>query len=921
MNAPDHLQEDIRYLGRVLGHVIAEQEGQEVFDLVEGARQTAFEIARGEVGMDALVEMFRNIDPRRTTPVIRAFSHFALMTNLAEDLHDESRRERALDAGEPAPDSTLAATWVKLEEARVTAEEVAGTLGRALVAPVLTAHPTETRRRTVFDVQQKISELMAERHRLIEAPENARTVSRLAELDRQVHRRMTILWQTALIRISRPRIEDEIEVGLRYYKLSLLAEMPAINKDVSEVIARSYGAEHAVPAILRPGSWIGGDHDGNPFVTADTLRYATTRASATALKYYARQLQALEHELSLSDRLSGVTVELADLAARGRNDVPSREDESYRRAVHGMRGRMLATTATLIEPAAVEGTWHQEFEPYGSAEEFAADLAVIDESLRFSQDGIIADDRLATIRVALDTFGFHLYSMDLRQNSESFEQVITELLQVARVHPDYASLSEEEKVSLLTAELHTPRPLVPRDHRDFSEAVQREIDIFIEAAAANEKFGPEMIPHCIISMAESVSDILEPMVLLKEVGLIRAAGDNPRGKIDVIPLFETIGDLQAGADILRQLWQLPLYRSYLTQRGDIQEVMLGYSDSNKDGGYLAANWALYAAERELVEAGAGHDISLRLFHGRGGTVGRGGGPSYEAILAQPKGAVTGAVRITEQGEIISAKYGSRDTARRNLEALVSATLEASLLPVDDLSNPERAHEIMAELAELSQRKYSALVHEDPGFIPYFTQSTPLQEIGSLNIGSRPTSRKQTEGVDDLRAIPWVLSWSQSRVMLPGWFGVGTALAGWIGTGEQAEERLAELRRLYEVWPFFSSVMSNMAQVMSKAEMRLAELYAQLVDDPETARRIHRLIAEEFELAREMFFRITGSEHLLSDNPMLARSVRTRFPYLLPLNVIQVELLRRHRAGDEQDAVSRGIQLTMNGLATALRNSG
>lgn len=921
MHAPDHLQEDIRYLGRALGHVIAEQEGQEVFDLVEGARQTAFEIARGEAGMDALVSMFRNIDPRRTTPIIRAFSHFALMTNLAEDLHDESSRERALDAGEPAPDSTLEATWAKLEGAQVTAAEVAEVLSRALVAPVLTAHPTETRRRTVFDVQQKISELMAERHRLIEAPENARTQSRMEELDRQIHRRMTILWQTALIRVSRPRIEDEIEVGLRYYKLSLLEEIPAINQNVSQAISRVYGAESATPAILRPGSWIGGDHDGNPFVTADTLRYATTRASATALKYYVNQLHALEHELSLSDRLSDVTVELVALATRGQNDEPSRVDEPYRRAVHGMRGRMCATVAKLIDPAAVEGTWHQKFAPYSSAEEFAADLAVIDESLRFSHDEIIAEDRVATIRVALDTFGFHLYSMDLRQNSESFEQVVTELFGVAQVHPDYASLNEEEKVQLLIAELHTPRPLVPRGYRDFTEAVQREIDIFVEAAAANAKFGPEMIPHCIISMAESVSDILEPMVLLKEVGLIQAAGDNPRGEVDVIPLFETIGDLQAGADILRQLWQLPLYRSYLAQRGDTQEVMLGYSDSNKDGGYFAANWALYAAERELVEAGSENEISLRLFHGRGGTVGRGGGPSYEAILAQPKGAVTGSVRITEQGEIISAKYGSRDTARRNLEALVSATLEASLLTVDDLSNPERAYEIMAELAELSQQKYSSLVHEDPGFIPYFTQSTPLQEIGSLNIGSRPTSRKQTEGVEDLRAIPWVLSWSQSRVMLPGWFGVGSAISQWIGEGEQAESRIAELRRLYEIWPFFDSVMSNMAQVMSKAEMRLAELYAQLVDDSDTSQRIHRLIAEEFELSREMFFKITGSEHLLADNPMLARSVRTRFPYLLPLNVIQVELLRRYRAGDERDAVSRGIQLTMNGLATALRNSG
>lgn len=921
MSAPDHLQEDIRYLGRILGNVIAEQEGQEVFDLVEGARQTAFEIARGEVGMDALVSKFRNIDPKRTTPIIRAFSHFALMTNLAEDLHDETTRQRALDSGEPSPDSTLEATWAKLANAHVTANDVRDTLSRALVAPVLTAHPTETRRRTVFDAQKVISELMAARHVLLEAAPNARTGSRLAELDRQIHRRLTILWQTALIRMSRPRIEDEIEVGLRYYKLSLLEEIPRINQDVFEALRRAYGEAIPELAILRPGSWIGGDHDGNPFVTADTLQYATTRASATALKYYISQLHALEHELSLSDRLSDITVELVALATTGHNDEPNRVDEPYRRAIHGMRGRMCATIAHLIGPDEVEGTWHEVFEPYPGAEAFAADLKIIDESLRFSHDQTIAEDRLATIRAALGSFGFHLYSMDLRQNSESFEQVLSEVFGIAQVHPDYASLSEAEKVELLTRELQTPRPLVPRNYRGFSEPVQRELDIFAEAAAASTKFGPEMIPHCIISMAESVSDILEPMVLLKEVGMIRAGGNTPGGEVDVIPLFETIGDLQAGAAILRELWQLPLYRAYLAQRGDTQEVMLGYSDSNKDGGYFSANWALYDAEMALVDAGKEHDISLRLFHGRGGTVGRGGGPSYEAILAQPKGAVTGSVRITEQGEIISAKYGSRDTARRNLEALVSATLEASLLPVDGLSHPERAYEIMGELAELSQEKYSSLVHEDPGFISYFTQSTPLQEIGSLNIGSRPSSRKQTEGVEDLRAIPWVLSWSQSRVMLPGWFGVGTALAEWIGEGPESGSRLEELRRLYEVWPFFGSVLSNMAQVMSKAEMRLASLYSELVDDSETSHRIYSVIADEFELTRGMFFRVTGSEHLLADNPMLARSVRSRFPYLLPLNVIQVELLRRYRAGDEREAVSRGIQLTMNGLSTALRNSG
>ncbi|QGU04663.1 phosphoenolpyruvate carboxylase [Corynebacterium comes] len=923
MTDRDHLQEDIRYLGRILGNVIAEQEGEDVFNLVEYARQQAFEVAKGNASLEVLVELFRNIDPTQATPVIRAFSHFALMANLAEDIHDDFNRERILDEG-GIPESTLEATWEKFEAAGVNPADIEKVLSDALVAPVLTAHPTETRRRTVFDAQKKITELMLARHQLQDAKTTARTDIRLNDIERSIRRRMTILWQTALIRLARPRIQDEIEVGLRYYLLSLLREIPALNRDVYDTLSNRFNAHFEGSggrAIVRPGSWIGGDHDGNPFVNADTLDYASRRAAQTVLKYYAGELHSLEHELSLSDRMTSVTVELIGLAAKGHNEVPSRVDEPYRRAIHGVHGRILATTAALIGEDAVEGIWHREHEPYTSPEEFDADLRIIDDSLRSSNDAIIADDCLSTIRAAIASFGFHLYSIDLRQNSESFENVLTEVFATAHVHPDYRSLGEEEKIELLTRELQTPRPLVPRGYRGFSEPTQRELDLINQAADSVAHFGEQMIPHQIISMAQSVSDILEPMVLLKEVGLIRANGEGPTGSVDIIPLFETIDDLEAGAGILRRLWDLPLYRSYLAQRGDIQEVMLGYSDSNKDGGYFAANWALYDAETQIVQAGRDHRVRLRLFHGRGGTVGRGGGPSYEAILAQPQGAVEGSVRITEQGEIISAKYGSPRTARRNLEALVSATLEASLLPVDELDDRDRALSIMSELAEISRRKYSELVHEDPGFIPYYTQSTPLDEIGSLNIGSRPTSRKQTTAVEDLRAIPWVLAWSQSRVLLPGWFGVGTALQEWIGQGPDRAERIAELHTLYETWPFFTSIMSNMAQVMSKAGMDLAELYARLVDDREIADRIHGVIASEFQLTREMFVSVTGSEDLLADNPALARSVRRRFPYLLPLNIIQLEMLRRHRAGDEREVVSRGIQLTMNGLATALRNSG
>ncbi|MHA2789037.1 phosphoenolpyruvate carboxylase [Corynebacterium sp. S7] len=924
MENHDHLQEDIRHLGRILGEIIAEQEGEEVFNRVEGARQAAFEIAKGNEELSVLTDMFANVSPEEATPIIRAFSHFALMANLAEDLHDEWKRERDLDAGVPAPNSTLAATWTKLEQSTATSQEIHDMFHDGLVSPVLTAHPTETRRRTVFDAQKHITNLMVERHRIVEKPETARTQALLDEVDHNIRRRMTILWQTALIRVTRPRIEDEVEVGLRYYKLSLLEQIPQINSDVYTVLSEKYGEGTTTNALVRPGSWIGGDHDGNPYVTAETLDYATRRAAEVVFKHYENELNYLEHELSLSDRMTDVTVELVTLASAGHNNVPSRIDEPYRRAVHGIRGRIRATTVAVLGTDALDGTWHEEFDPYVDVDEFKAELDVVDTSLRQSHDEIIADDRLARLRSAVDTFGFHLYSIDLRQNSESFEAIVNELFALARVHEDYQSLSEEAKLEILLHELQNPRPLMPNADVTLSEATEREMNLLKQAAEAVQAFGTEMVPRQIISMAQSVSDILEPMVLLKEVGLLTAHNDRLEGHVDIIPLFETIEDLESGAKILGELWEILLYRDYLRQRGDLQEVMLGYSDSNKDGGYFAANWALYDAETRLVELGAKEGVRIRLFHGRGGTVGRGGGPSYEAILAQPEGAVRGSVRITEQGEIISAKYGSPQTARRNLEALVSATIEASLLPADHLEDHDRACQAMREISELSQKKYSALVHDDPGFIQYFTQSTPVDEISDLNIGSRPSSRKQTKDVSDLRAIPWVLSWSQSRAAIPGWFGVGSALSWWIDAGKDEAEKSArteELRMLYRDWPWFNSVLSNMAQVMAKVEMRLAQRYSMLVDDKEVANRIYTTISDEFTLTRKMLAEITQSDDLLADNPDLARSVRSRFPYLLPLNVIQLELLRRHRAGDQRTSVSHGIQLTMNGLATALRNSG
>ncbi|WP_238841052.1 phosphoenolpyruvate carboxylase [Prescottella equi] len=911
--ATEPLRDDIRLLGGILGDIVREQAGEDVFDLVERARVESFRVRRSEIDRAELAELFSTVDTADAIPVIRAFSHFALLANVAEDIHRERRRAIHVRAGEPPQDSTLAATYAKLDAAPVDPEIAVGALAGALVAPVITAHPTETRRRTVFETQNRIMELMRRREWVSVDPAEADAV------DRQLRRQILTLWQTALIRLSRLRIQDEIEVGLRYYDASLFEVVPRINAELRDAL-RSRWPDSGVltEPMLRPGSWIGGDRDGNPYVTADVVARATHRASETALEHHLAELEVLERELSMSARLVTVTPELNRLADESGDESAFRADEPYRRAVRGLRARLTGTAARILgHPAAhaVAG----ELPDYRDPAELLADLEIIDTSLRSHGDGTVADDRLAQLRNSLEVFGFHLCGLDMRQNSEVHETVVAELLAWSGVHPDYASLPEDERVALLTRELATRRPLAG-PHAEFSELTTKELGILRAAADAVDRIGPEAIPNYVISMCESVSDMLEAAILLAEVGLFDPDGEaGPRCPVGIVPLFETIEDLRHGAETLTATLDVPLYRALVANRGDSQEVMLGYSDSNKDGGYLAANWALYRAELDLVRVAREKGIRLRLFHGRGGTVGRGGGPSYDAILAQPPGAVEGSLRITEQGEIIAAKYAEPRLARRNLEALVSATLESTLLDVEGLGDDAApAYAVLDELAELARVAYADLVHDTPGFVEYFEASTPVAEIGALNIGSRPASRKQTQSISDLRAIPWVLSWSQSRVMLPGWYGTGTAFEKWVGDDAG---RLATLTDLYERWPFFRTVLSNMAQVLSKSDMGLAARYSELVPDAELREEVFGKISAEHARTLAMYRAVTGHDNLLWDNPALDRSVHNRFPYLEPLNHLQVELLRRYRAGDDSDNVRRGIQLTMNGLATALRNSG
>lgn len=912
--ATEPMRADIRMLGAILGDTVREQNGDEVFELVERARVESFRVRRSEIDRNEVSRMFDGIEIRKAIPVIRAFTQFALLANVAEDIHRERRRSIHVAAGEPPQDSSLAATYAKLDRAELDSATVAAALEGALVAPVITAHPTETRRRTVFVTQHRITELMrlhAEGHTQTDSGRSIET-----ELRRQI----LTLWQTAIIRLSRLQISDEIAAGLRYYPASFFEVMPQVNAEVREALrARWPDADLLSGPMLQPGSWIGGDRDGNPNVTADVVRLATGSAAYTAISHYLSELDQLEQELSMSSRLLTVTPELAELA-EGCQDK-ARDDEPYRRALRVIRSRLSATAGELLDEQP-QHLLDLGLPAYTTPGELRADLDTIDTSLRTHGSAVLADDRLAVLREGVHVFGFHLSALDLRQNSDVHEEVVAELLAWSGVHPDYASLPEDQRVELLVSELSTRRPLVSPGAK-LSELARKELDIIGAATYAVQTYGPAAVPNYVISMCRSVSDVLEAAILMKEAGLLDASGDEPYCPVGISPLFETIDDLHNGASILQAMLDLPLYRAMVTARGDMQEVMLGYSDSNKDGGYLAANWAVYRAELALVEAARKGGIRLRLFHGRGGTVGRGGGPSYQAILAQPPGAVNGSLRLTEQGEVIAAKYAEPQAARRNLESLLAATLESTLLDVEGLGDAaEPAYAVLDEIATLAQRAYAELVHDTPGFVEYFKASTPVSEIGSLNIGSRPSSRKPTESISDLRAIPWVLAWSQSRVMLPGWYGTGTAFEQWIGEGPDSEEdRLAILHELYERWPFFRSVLSNMAQVLAKSDLGLAARYAELVDDESLRSRVFDKIVDEHHRTIAMYKRITGQEDLLADNPALARSVFNRFPYLEPLNHLQVELLRRYRSGEDDELVQRGILLTMNGLASALRNSG
>jgi phosphoenolpyruvate carboxylase len=908
------LREDTRLLGRLLGEVLREQAGEDGYERIEAIRRSAIRFRRAQ-GDEAravrgeLAGLLDGLPIAEVLDVVRAFSYFLHLSNIAEDVDENRRRREAGRTGSVR--GTLDGAFGALRREGVDAPAFERWCARTRVSPVLTAHPTEVQRKSILDAERGIAELVARRAAAADDP------AEHAAIDRRLRRRVLGLWQTAMLRLSRLQVVDEIDNALAYYRSTFLAAIPRLYARFAAALDGHDDPDRAagrpLPAFLRMGSWIGGDRDGNPFVTADTLVFALRAQSGLALSHYLEETHRLGGELAMSSRLVRPSAALDALALAGRDANPHRQDEPYRRALVGVYARLAATARALGLPAPARAP-HMELEPYARAGDFAADLDIIAASLAAHGATDLAVERLDPLRRAVTVFGFHLASIDLRQNADVHERVVAELLARAGLASDYLALDEAARVALLAREIGDPRPLVS-PFAAYSDLARSELAIVSAAAAMHERYGRESVPHYVISKCQSVSDLLEVAVLLKHAGLVR----DGRSAIDIVPLFETIEDLERAGPIMREAFALPAWRAIVAGRGDRQEVMLGYSDSNKDGGYLAANWALHRAQRELVEVFDAAGITLTLFHGRGGTVGRGGGPAYEAILAQPPGCAPAGLRLTEQGEIIASKYADAALGERHLETIVAAALEAGLAPGRDRdARADRWYEAMNSLAAHGLAAYRDLVYGTPGFVDYFRASTPIAEIAELNIGSRPASRTASMRIEDLRAIPWVFSWGQCRLMLPGWYGVGSAIEAFARERPDAWPLLAEMAR---EWPFFASVMSNMAMVLSKSDLAVASRYADLVPDAELKRRIYGRIADEHARTLAAHARITGLAHPLADHPALAGSIRNRVPYLDPLNHLQVELLARHRAGQSDDRTRRAIHLTINGLAAGLRNSG
>jgi phosphoenolpyruvate carboxylase len=910
------LSANIHLLGDLLGETIIEQEGREIFELEEKVRSLAKSWRAGD---NAAGEQIKALIPDlvddlpKALAVLKAFTTYFQLVNLAEDeQRTQVLRRRTADAqasGVPGRE-TIQEAIARLHGEGVTAAEMRGILSNLFIRPVLTAHPTETKRQAILTKLRTLAETVRRLNRDDLLPLEA------DELMDRLREDILLLWQSDETRDRPPTVLDEVRTGLYFFEATLYNVLPEIYDEFARALALAYPDEQFdVPTFLSYGSWIGGDRDGNPFVTVEVTEEALRTMKEAILTLYNVTVDELYHNLIPAVTRTGVSQELMDSIAEDLKLVPENElevldrfrMEPYRQKLIMMFRRLRATRAENERP------WTERVRSaraYHSVDEFMADLRLIDASLRANKGARIADGRLADLIRNVEVFGFHLATLDVRQHSSRHRAGVAEIYSHYGIYADYSALAEADKVRVLTNEILNLRPFTAQ--LLFSPETNETVELFRLIRRAKEEVDEDSIQTYIISMTSTISNMLEVLLLAKDAGLL--------GRIDIVPLFETVADLDNAPGIMAALFQNDAYCKHLELRGRRQQIMIGYSDSNKDGGYLRANWMLFRAQRTLAQLCEKHGVRLTLFHGRGGTLGRGGGPANRAILAQPPESVRGNIKITEQGEVISSRYSHRDLARRHLEQLVGAVLLTSGRRPQFPQEEEWAR-LMDELSELAFRKYRTLVTR-PQFLTYFHETTPIDQVGALNIGSRPARRKATQDISDLRAIPWVFAWTQSRVNLPSWYGVGTALESFVAAGDPLVRRAA-LREMYKVWPFFRTVLDNVQMGLAKADFAIASLYAGLTDDV-TRDAIFTDLRDEYERTVRVVLDIAETAELLDKEPIIRRSIKVRNPYVDPMNYIQVALLQRLRKETNPEAAQalrRAVLLSVNGIAAGLQNVG
>ncbi|SNI27224.1 phosphoenolpyruvate carboxylase [Streptococcus pneumoniae] len=884
------VQEEVLILTELLEDITKNMLAPETFEKIIQLKELSTQ--EDYQGLNRLVTSLSNDE---MVYISRYFSILPLLINISEDvdLAYEINHQNNIDQDYLGKLSTT----IKLVAEKENAVEI---LEHLNVVPVLTAHPTQVQRKSMLDLTNHIHSLLR-KYRDVKLG--------LINKDKwynDLRRYIEIIMQTDMIREKKLKVTNEITNAMEYYNSSFLKAVPHLTTEYKR-LAQAHGLNLKQAKPITMGMWIGGDRDGNPFVTAKTLKQSALTQCEVIMNYYDKKIYQLYREFSLSTSIVNVSKQVREMARQSKDNSIYREKELYRRALFDIQSKIQATKTYLIEDEEV-GT------RYETANDFYKDLIAIRDSLLENKGESLISGDFVELLQAVEIFGFYLASIDMRQDSSVYEACVAELLKSAGIHSRYSELSEEEKCDLLLKELEEDPRILSATHAEKSELLAKELAIFKTARVLKDKLGDDVIRQTIISHATSLSDMLELAILLKEVGLV----DTERARVQIVPLFETIEDLDHSEETMRKYLSLSLAKKWIDSRNNYQEIMLGYSDSNKDGGYLSSCWTLYKAQQQLTAIGDEFGVKVTFFHGRGGTVGRGGGPTYEAITSQPLKSIKDRIRLTEQGEVIGNKYGNKDAAYYNLEMLVSAAINRMITQKkSDTNTPNRYEAIMDQVVDRSYDIYRDLVFGNEHFYDYFFESSPIKAISSFNIGSRPAARKTITEIGGLRAIPWVFSWSQSRVMFPGWYGFGSSFKEFINKNP---ENIAILRDMYQNWPFFQSLLSNVDMVLSKSNMNIAFEYAKLCED-EQVKAIYETILNEWQVTKNVILAIEGHDELLADNPYLKASLDYRMPYFNILNYIQLELIKRQRRGELSSDQERLIHITINGIATGLRNSG